>query len=362
MVDASVANGDEGHYNVVDWRSWELARSSRSTLSAESQAASEAADSLLFTCTFWNLLWEPWLPLDALTTAKPAKAPHLVVDAKSLYDMLSKPEVQASSGTDKRTTMEVLVTQDKLVCCGATTKWVSSEQQYADGLTKHAAAQLLAERLRSHPVKLKSDQSFQAAKKKTPQERKKNAEMFAIKKPKRALAAMFSTGKAFYSYNLEMIETAAEEERFEEASNPATASVEIQTDMEMHDVVSFRDYWEATQRLEHYIENETVPHNIYDAMMATHHRELDVYYEALYENTRRMGLQERQHRANLHNLTQAPVYFTRQGRCWHAHPECLRRLSSTEIIQKEYCTRCAHTLGGILQPDEEPSTAAGAND
>ena len=64
MVDKSVANGDQGHYNVLDWRSWELARVSRSTLSAESQAASEAADSLLFTTTFWNLIWRPWLPLD----------------------------------------------------------------------------------------------------------------------------------------------------------------------------------------------------------------------------------------------------------------------------------------------------------
>ena len=118
--------------------------------------------------------------------------PHLVVDAKALYDMLSKPEVQASSGTDKRTTIEVLVTQDKLSCSGSTTKWVSSEQQYADGLTKQSAAQLLADRLRSHMVKLKSDVTFQAAKKKSPQERKRTAEMFAVKRPGRAMAAMFA--------------------------------------------------------------------------------------------------------------------------------------------------------------------------
>jgi hypothetical protein len=85
--------------------------------------------------------------------------------------------------TDKRTTIEVLVTQDKLACSGSTTKWVSSEQQYADGLTKQSAAQLLADRLRFHLVKLKSDMSFQAAKKKSPQERKRTAEMFAVKRP-----------------------------------------------------------------------------------------------------------------------------------------------------------------------------------
>ena len=38
--------------------------------------------------------------------------PKLVVDAKAL-DLLVKPEVQAASGSEKRTTIEVLVTQDK---------------------------------------------------------------------------------------------------------------------------------------------------------------------------------------------------------------------------------------------------------
>ena len=70
MVDRATADGAEGHYNVVDWRSWKLARIARSTLSAESQAASEAADSLLFTSTFWNLIWKPWAPLDDLKTSK----------------------------------------------------------------------------------------------------------------------------------------------------------------------------------------------------------------------------------------------------------------------------------------------------
>ena len=45
MVDRTTAEGAEGHYNVVDWRSWKLARISRSTFSAESQAASEIRSS-----------------------------------------------------------------------------------------------------------------------------------------------------------------------------------------------------------------------------------------------------------------------------------------------------------------------------
>ena len=192
MVDKTVAKGEQGHYNVLDWRSWKLARVSRSTLAAESQAASEAADSLLFTTTSWNLIWRPWFPLDNLNTPKMKEEPHLIVDAKALYDLLSIPEFQANSGSDKRTTIQVLVTQDKLACSGSTTRWASSEQQYVDGLTKQSAAKLLADRFRSHMVKLKSDTTFQAAKEKSPQDRKRTAEMFAVKRPGRAMMAMFA--------------------------------------------------------------------------------------------------------------------------------------------------------------------------
>ena len=70
--------------------------------------------------------------------------------------------------------------------------WVSSERQYSDGLTKQSAAQLLADRLRTHMVKLTSDITFEASKKKDPKQRRQNALMYAEKKPSRALAAMFS--------------------------------------------------------------------------------------------------------------------------------------------------------------------------
>ena len=331
MVDRATAEGAEGHYNVVDWRSWKLARISRSTLAAESQAASEAADSLLFTCTFWNLIWKPWLVLNDLQTPKMPVEPALIVDAKALYDLLVKPEVQASSGTDKRTTIEVLVTQDKLACCSAKTRWVSSEQQYADGLTKQTAAQLLAERLRTHMVKLKSDTTFQAAKKKTPQERQRNTKMYAMKKPQRALQAMFAmcwtgssatyldtTDNTTFTYNnlyLGMLKPlytailaiviglmvfggwkiwnradragqAAEEETLREASTPAVSSAETQTEMSAWEIVTLREHFEEVRRLEITMEEDMVPKYVYESMMETHHRELDIYFTALNDRLR----------------------------------------------------------------------------
>ena len=70
--------------------------------------------------------------------------------------------------------------------------WVSSERQYSHSLTKQSAAQLLADRMRTHLVKLTSDETFEAPKRTDPKERKRSAEMYAAKKPSRALSAMFA--------------------------------------------------------------------------------------------------------------------------------------------------------------------------
>ena len=189
MVNKSVTDGEEGRYNLIDWRSWKLARVARSSLSAESQATAEAADALLFTCLFWKLIFNPGLPIDLDTSSQLLHPPAHVIDAKALYDLLIKDEIQAALGSDKRTAVETLVAQDKLRVCKAKVRWVSSEKQYADGMTKSDASQLLADRLRSHQMRLTSDTSFQAAKKKTSAQRKRGEEMYAIKKPSKALRA-----------------------------------------------------------------------------------------------------------------------------------------------------------------------------
>ena len=95
MTHRDVTSDGKGHCNIVDWRSWKLARVPRSTLAAESQAASEAADALLFAVTFWRLIWSPWLPLDDIRTAQIPNQPKLVVDAKALFDMLVREAIQA---------------------------------------------------------------------------------------------------------------------------------------------------------------------------------------------------------------------------------------------------------------------------
>ena len=192
MVQSNVLSGSPGLYNLIDWRSWKLPRVARSSLAAESQACGECADALLFSTTFWKLLWNPTLQLEDLQTPKLPKDPAIVIDAKALYDLLTKDEIQAACGSDRRTAIETMVCQDKLKLCNAATKWVSSELQYADSMTKNDSGQLLADRLRTHMMRIRSDESFQAAKKKDPKVRRKGTEMFALKRPTKALQALLS--------------------------------------------------------------------------------------------------------------------------------------------------------------------------
>ena len=203
MVQSKVISGSSGVYNLVDWRSWKLPRVARSSLSAESQACGECADALLFSTTFWKLLWNPTLQLEDLQTPKLPQAPAIVIDAKALFDLLTKDEIQAACGSDRRTAIETMVCQDKLRLCDALTKWVSSELQYADSMTKNDTGQLLADRLRTHMIRIRSDESFQAAKKKDAKVRRKGTEMFALKRPTKALQALlsFSTTSSVYSYD-----------------------------------------------------------------------------------------------------------------------------------------------------------------
>ena len=386
MVHKDVANGApgqgiSGHYNVLDWRSWKLARVCRSTLAAESQAASEAADSLLFTTTFWNLIWKPWLPLDDLRTARSPTKPRLIIDAKALYDLLARPQIQATSNSDKRTMIEALVTQDKIGCCGGTTLWASSENQWADGLTKQSAAQLLGDRLRTHEVALKSDVSFQASKKKSPQERRKNQEMFAAKKPQRALTAMLASlwtstataikdvprqlststsnhyhyidfyvdgvfiylvtllalmiGIYFYyrSQRDDRPVSGVEGEPSFGTSTPPPATRAIRS-MSSQTEMTLEPSFEDIDRLreEH--------HAALTALRTEQQRVLTLMYADFQEELDGRDQQ-------LRRLTQSPVFVSTQGQCWHASYSCLTGCQAQEhnIQEKRYCSRCSHHLG-----------------
>ena len=187
-----IQRGIPATYHVLDWRSFKLPRIARSTLSAESQAAAEAADAVYFASLFIKACLEPDMDLSSPQAARLRHESALVVDAKALYDLLIQDELQTRLGAEKRTAIEVMVTKDRMAESGTRPRWVSSERQLADGLTKESATQLLACRLRTHMNKLVDDDSYEAARKKNPERRQASAMEFALHRPQAASTALFA--------------------------------------------------------------------------------------------------------------------------------------------------------------------------
>lgn len=95
----------------------------------------------------------------------------MVTDCKALYDAVHRETIQQA--TDKRVAIEGLVIKDCLKDLNCRWRWVSSERQLADGLTKVHARTSFVERYRGCYIQLVADLDYVAAKKKTQEERRR---------------------------------------------------------------------------------------------------------------------------------------------------------------------------------------------
>jgi hypothetical protein len=97
--------------------------------------------------------------------------PVLITDAKAVFDSYHR-EALVSNVTDRRSSLEIRVVKEQIQSLGGTLRWVSSDRQLADGLTKASMRQNLADKLRHGRLKFLYDPYYVAAKKKTVAERK----------------------------------------------------------------------------------------------------------------------------------------------------------------------------------------------
>ena len=117
-------------YAILDWKSCKLPRVVRSSLSAETQAAAEAADAFEHVKVYWDLILDPHehrLDDKLRTNLQPA----MVVDAKPLYDSLKK-EALVQGAACNRTAVEQLVLKHVPKETHSIVRWVSSERQLSD--------------------------------------------------------------------------------------------------------------------------------------------------------------------------------------------------------------------------------------
>ena len=178
-----ILESGEAPYHILDWRSCKLPRVARSSLAAESQAAARAADATEFVRRYFEHLRCPDLKLAELLRQGSTLKPVLVTDAKALYDSYHR-ESLVSSVTDRRVSLEIRVVKEQMQSVSGSLRWVSSERQLADGLTKDSARQLLADRLRHGQIKFLWDPDYVAAKKKPLHERLRSQEEGSKKKKK----------------------------------------------------------------------------------------------------------------------------------------------------------------------------------
>eukprot|EP00435_Cladocopium_sp_Y103_P052293 s2273_g16.t1 len=132
---------------VLDWASRKLPRVCRSSLSAEVQTLSGAVD---------NLEWEDvmkWLGISPCIT-----------DARALYDA-SKSKAPGMKLQEKRTAIELKMSNERMEALGGDLRWCNSHQQLADGTTKTSARQQFAATLQRRMHCLKYDPEGTASKK-----------------------------------------------------------------------------------------------------------------------------------------------------------------------------------------------------
>jgi hypothetical protein len=174
LAPQSFRQGKATECSVLDYRSWKLRRVCRSSLSAESQALTDALDLQEFARVF-KLELESAEGLDLrksdIHVSKSTRA-CVVLDCKSLYDALARVESCGLNLAEKRTAIEVLAAKQRTQEIGIDVMWVNSDRQLADGLTKPALSGALVKFMRHQSWKLVHDPTFTSAKKVRAQTRK----------------------------------------------------------------------------------------------------------------------------------------------------------------------------------------------
>ena len=131
----SMQNGELGHVNLISWHSNRIDRTCRSPGAAETQAAVNGEDSLYFArFQLGEMLHgasDPRDP-DAGVWAIPG---CVITDSRNVFDKLNT-EVLAIKGAEKRSNIEMIALKEAQQRAGVTLRWVHSEAQLANSLTK----------------------------------------------------------------------------------------------------------------------------------------------------------------------------------------------------------------------------------
>ena len=138
----SLQEGELGQISPISWHSSKIDRACRSPGAAEAQAAVNGEDCLFFARYQWSEIEQGNVdPRDAVKTVRETPG-CLITDSRNVYDKLRE-EVLTIKGAEKRTSIELIGLKESQFTTDLRLRWVHSEAQLANGLTKSAGGKEL---------------------------------------------------------------------------------------------------------------------------------------------------------------------------------------------------------------------------
>ncbi|CAE7758749.1 RE1 [Symbiodinium sp. CCMP2456] len=139
----AMLQGEVGKVTVVAWHSNKIGRACRSPGAAESQAAVDGEDILYLTRFQWGEMLHGQVDVRKPDDTVGLVTGVIVTDSRNVYDKLAT-EVVTLKGAEKRANIELLALKDSQNRTGLHIRWVHSEAQLANSLTKQGASHELS--------------------------------------------------------------------------------------------------------------------------------------------------------------------------------------------------------------------------
>ncbi|CAE7632887.1 unnamed protein product, partial [Symbiodinium sp. CCMP2456] len=131
----NMLQGEVGRVSVMSWHSNKIERSCRSPGAAECQAAIHGEDILYYSRYQWSELWHGDVDVRDPNACVLKVPGTLVTDSRNVYDKLAT-EVLSIKGAERKSNLELLSVKEAQMRTQLQVRWVHSEAQLANSLTK----------------------------------------------------------------------------------------------------------------------------------------------------------------------------------------------------------------------------------
>ena len=132
---SKLLQGEVSTVSPISWHSCRIDRSCRSPGAAETQAAVNGEDCLFYARYQWAEMLHGQVNLRDPAKTVQQVGGCLVTDSRNVYDKLHT-EMLVIKGKEKRSNIELLSLKESQVTTGLVLRWVHSEAQLANSLTK----------------------------------------------------------------------------------------------------------------------------------------------------------------------------------------------------------------------------------